>query len=207
MPYANLEERRQYQRRYYKRYPEKFKMRCIHNKRKTYCNQCGGGGLCEHKKRRNSCSVCSPGTRTKCPHGKFKWNCDDCGGLKRCEKHGRDARTCRICFPKSWAQRILSRHRQDARKGGYLAPKITPKELLELLNKSLNCCGCGTLLNYKTVGFDAPCLHHNHDTGEVVGFSHRECNSLEGQLQKLGNRLPTFIKNFFPHLVKETGEQ
>jgi Recombination endonuclease VII len=138
--------------------------------------------------------------RTKCPHGKFKWNCEDCGGLKRCEMHKRVARTCRICYPKFWAQRILSRHRQDARRLGYAPPNITAKKLLKLLEKSPNCCGCDAPLDYQASGFNAPCLHHNHETGEVVGFAHRECNSLEGQLQKLGVRLPIFLKNFFPQV-------
>lgn len=139
--------------------------------------------------------------KVRCPHGRYKWNCDDCGGLKRCEKHGRVARTCRICFPKHWAQRILSSHRQNARKGKYAATQITPAKLLKILKTSPSCCGCGAPLNYEAVGFEAPCLHHDHNTGEVVGFAHRECNSLEGQLKKLGTRLPTFLKNFFPGLV------
>jgi hypothetical protein len=136
--------------------------------------------------------------RTKCEHGKFKWNCLPCGGLKLCEKHKRVARTCRICYPRFWAQRILSRHKQDARKGGYKATSITPQDLLRLLESYPNCCGCGAFLDYNAVGgFNAPCLHHNHETGKVIGFAHRECNSLEGQLRKLGGRLPVFLKNFF----------
>lgn len=139
--------------------------------------------------------------RTRCEHSKFKWNCELCGGLKRCERHGRVARTCRICFPRLWAQRILSRHRQDARKGGYAPTKISVENLLKLLAESPNCCGCGEPLNYAGVGFKAPCLHHNHDSGDAVGFCHRECNSLEGQLRKLEDRLPVFLKNFFGIMV------
>jgi Recombination endonuclease VII len=138
-----------------------------------------------------------PQKRAKCEHNKFKWNCDECGGQKRCELHGRVARTCRICHPEWWAVRILSRQKRDARAGNYTPAKATPKQLLELLRNTPNCCGCGAPLDYRASGFEAPCLHHDHTTGEVIGFAHRECNALEGQLKKLGERLPVFLKNFF----------
>jgi hypothetical protein len=140
--------------------------------------------------------------RKKCEHKKLKWNCDECGGLKRCELHGRVARTCRICHPEWWVIRILSRHKRDAKAGGYAQTKINPQQLLELLRNTPNCCGCGAPLDYSASGFAAPCLHHNHETGEVIGFAHRECNSLEGQLAKLGSRLPIFLRNFFSEVVR-----
>lgn len=139
--------------------------------------------------------------RTKCEHGKFKWNCDPCGGLKRCEKHGRVMQSCRICHPKLWAQRILTTLKRLSRKSGHAGPTLTPPQLLKMLESSPICCGCNAPLDYNAVGWCAPCLHHNHETGEVIGFAHRECNSLEGQLQKLGTRLPIFLKNFFPTQV------
>jgi hypothetical protein len=195
---------------------------CKHNKRQTICKECHGGHICVHNKKRSCCRFCAPqnfckhdkrkgvciecGLGSICEHKKQRYTCRICGRNAVCN-HGRSRRACRECFPRSWAVRVLSKTATDARRKGYATVKISPEELLSFIDNSPLCCGCEGFLDYKTKGFYAPCLHHNHKTGEFIGFAHRECNALEGQLQKLGSRLPIFIKNFFPYLAKETGEQ
>lgn len=34
-------------------------MRCLHNRRRAQCKECGGSSICEHDKRRGECKVCS----------------------------------------------------------------------------------------------------------------------------------------------------
>lgn len=214
-------KRAEYHKNYYVAHPERFNIRCIHGVKKTRCRLCGGS-FCEHNILRSECRICSP--RNFCEHNRRKYACADCGGGSMCEhkkqrsnckicgrnavcKHGWVSRTCRECFPRAWAVRILSRTAKDARRGNYAAIKASPEEVLSLLGKSPLCCGCDQPLNYTIRGFRAPCIHHNHETGELIGFAHRECNMLEGQLQKLGERLPNFIKNFFPRLMEKTEEK
>jgi group I intron endonuclease len=40
--------------------------RCIHDRRRTACKDCGGGSICEHNKQRNHCKVCNPTTCELC---------------------------------------------------------------------------------------------------------------------------------------------
>lgn len=190
---------------------------CIHGRRLTVCIPCKGKFTCEHGKRKDSCISCKPksycvhgrrkyickdcGGKGICKHGRTRQNCAPCGGASVCVTHKRQGRSCRECFPLAWAKRKLSAIARGCRQGGYLKPQITAKEILKLIEEKPFCCGCGDKLNYDLRGFEAPCLHHNHSTGEVIGFAHRECNSLEGQLSKLGTRLSTFLKNFFPELI------
>jgi hypothetical protein len=189
---------------------------CEHNRLRTTCIPCKGGGVCSHDKKRDNCRICSPqsfcehnrrkgtckdcGGGSMCEHGRQRSNCKNCGGSAVCILHGRTNRSCRLCFPKSWAVRILSANRANAKRAGYCPPVVTAEDILILIDKSPLCCGCEEVLDYSQTGFKAPCLHHNHETGEVVGFAHRECNSLEGQLQKLGHKIPIFLKNFFPQV-------
>ena len=35
--------------------------KCEHGRQRTYCKDCGGGGLCEHGRRRNTCKECGDG--------------------------------------------------------------------------------------------------------------------------------------------------
>ena len=69
--------------------------KCPHgNKNKSYCKDCGGGGLCEHNKRKPRCKDC--GGSVLCEHRKRREYCKDCGGGAYCE-HGRQKGTCPEC--------------------------------------------------------------------------------------------------------------
>ncbi len=69
-------------------------VKCIHGKRKTYCKECGGGGLCEHDKPKHYCIEC--GGKCLCEHGKRKYRCKDCGGSEICE-HSKNKFDCLEC--------------------------------------------------------------------------------------------------------------
>ena len=67
---------------------------CIHNKRKSRCNVCGGSEICEHRKIKSRCNVCG-GTEI-CEHSKVKSQCKDCMGSEICEHNRRKSR-CKNC--------------------------------------------------------------------------------------------------------------
>ena len=52
--------------------------KCEHNKRKTYCKECGGSSYCEHGKLKQNCKEC--GGSGICEHNKRKTYCKECGG-------------------------------------------------------------------------------------------------------------------------------
>ena len=69
--------------------------RCIHDRVRYHCVDCGGAGICIHKKRRRRCRECGTGNDL-CSHGREKYNCVECGGTSICE-HGKRRRRCVEC--------------------------------------------------------------------------------------------------------------
>jgi hypothetical protein len=103
-----------------------------------------------------------------------------------------------VCDPLGAAKRRLAVCKGDARRGGYVPPRITAEELLKLKNESLICVGCEDPLDWDNY----PHLHHDHRTGEVLGFCHPMCNQAEGMLGKMTSEgRKAFIKNFFPEVI------
>lgn len=75
--------------------PKKYKYyKCIHDKRKTRCKDCGGSELCIHERLKNTCKEC--GGKSICEHGNYKPNCKDCGGSQICE-HNISRYYCKDC--------------------------------------------------------------------------------------------------------------
>jgi hypothetical protein len=68
--------------------------KCIHNKRKQLCKECGGISLCEHNKVKFACKQCN-GTSI-CEHNKVKSKCLDCGGSNYCV-HLKQKTSCLEC--------------------------------------------------------------------------------------------------------------
>jgi hypothetical protein len=64
---------------------------------------------------------------------------------------------------------------------GYAPPIITPEELVQLRQETQVCALCPESLDWS--GEKPPCLHHNHETGKVIGFVHPRCNIIEGRGQ------------------------
>lgn len=104
--------------------------------------------------------------------GELKIFCRDCKGNQICDC-GIQRSKCRECRPLSWAKDILRQHKRRALKENYKPPAITAEELLKLPRDVCWFCG-GLLVELKY------CLHHDHSTGVVYGYSHTECNKIEG---------------------------
>ena len=75
--------------------------KCEHNRRRTICIECGGGGICEHNRQRSRCRECGGGSI--CKHNKRKSRCRECGGSEICE-HNRERSQCRECGGSSFCQ-------------------------------------------------------------------------------------------------------
>ena len=56
--------------------------KCVHNKIKYRCIECGGSAICEHNIRKDTCRICGNG---HCKHNKQKHQCVECGGSSICE--------------------------------------------------------------------------------------------------------------------------
>jgi hypothetical protein len=67
---------------------------CIHGRRKTYCKECGGSEICIHNKQKSNCKECS-GSQI-CIHNKSKSTCKECGGSQICI-HNKLKSTCKEC--------------------------------------------------------------------------------------------------------------
>ena len=52
MPHIDKEKRKEYNKLYYE------KNKCIHNKTKSRCKDCGGSRLCIHDRRKEACKEC-----------------------------------------------------------------------------------------------------------------------------------------------------
>jgi hypothetical protein len=63
----------------------------------------------------------------------------------------------------------------------------TPHSLIRQMMQRKDCVLCGELLEWKFGPGKTPHLHHNHNTGEIYGFSHPRCNpnALENHIWKL----------------------
>jgi len=70
------------------------KYRCLHNRNKYKCKDCGGGGICQHQRVRSRCKDC--GGSEICQHQRRKSQCKDCGGAGICQHH-RQRSQCKDC--------------------------------------------------------------------------------------------------------------
>ena len=75
--------------------PKKRKQsRCIHNKQKAQCKECGGSAICIHNKQKSTCKEC--GGSEICIHNKQKAQCKECGGSAICI-HNKHKSICKEC--------------------------------------------------------------------------------------------------------------
>jgi hypothetical protein len=63
-----------------------FPKKCVHNKVKYTCVECGGKGICLHKKNRAYCKECKGSSI--CEHGHSKYACrvEPCNYIKKKKK-------------------------------------------------------------------------------------------------------------------------
>ena len=148
---------------------------CQHSKLRHTCKKCGGISVCEHGRLRSQCIEC--GGSQVCEHKRQRITCKECGGKHICE-HNRMRIRCWLCEPLSYARLVLARVTRNAKKLDYAVPTATPDEVCQFIRESKQCTLCFGSLDWE--GKRPPDLHHNHETGLVIGFSHRRCNTTEG---------------------------
>lgn len=83
---------------------------------------------------------------------------------------------------------ILCASRNDARKRQYspINPNIPHAAIRRLMDEP-NCERCGEPLKWEFGVGKTPHLHHNHETGEPIGFTHPVCNprAMENEIDRL----------------------
>lgn len=155
--------------------------------------------LCLHGKTRSDCMTCC--NASICPHKRSRYDCRKCGGTSLCA-HDKRRHSCWECSPLTRIQGLLSASKSSAKTRGYKPPHITAQEYLNLLRSSKVCAACGEPLNADS---RRPHLHHNHDTGEVLGFVHSFCNNAEGYLRKIRPKaLKQYMLTLFPEIFEKT---
>ncbi len=70
------------------------KYKCPHNRQRSRCKECGGGGICSHNKVRNRCKEC--GGSSICIHNRQRQTCKECGGSGICS-HNKRRSVCKDC--------------------------------------------------------------------------------------------------------------
>jgi hypothetical protein len=110
MPQIISEERKAYNKAYYllNKDKNKDKYKCVHNRQKSQCKECGGTSICEHKRDKSKCKDC--GGSQICEHKREKSSCKECGGSQIC-KHKRVKSACKECGGVS----ICEHNRQKSR--------------------------------------------------------------------------------------------
>jgi hypothetical protein len=69
--------------------------KCLHNRRKTRCYECGGNSICPHNRRKTRCHECGGGSI--CHHNRQKSRCHECGGGSICQ-HLKVRSRCHECL-------------------------------------------------------------------------------------------------------------
>ena len=86
--------------------------------------------------------------------------------------------TCRARLP-------IYSSKHNAKKRGYKPiDPFTPHSLIRKMMEE-NCVLCGEALVWTFGRMKTPHLHHNHETGKVIGFAHPKCNLFELQQRVL----------------------
>lgn len=83
---------------------------------------------------------------------------------------------------------ILISSLQGAKKYGHLPiAQDTPHASIRALMEEPNCERCGAPLAWEFGLWKTPHLHHNHETGEPLGFTHPVCNprAMENEIDRL----------------------
>jgi hypothetical protein len=83
---------------------------------------------------------------------------------------------------------LVTHSRIVATKLGYAPiPSNTPHSVIRKLMDEPNCERCRQPLMWELGNHKTPHLHHDHETGEIYGFTHPKCNprALEDEIERL----------------------
>jgi hypothetical protein len=167
------------------------------------CPDCGAKLVMHSSKSRGNgcCGECStkkvrllyghaPAARQKAGQG-YSFPCG-CGGVLPNE--ARKGNQLAVWTGFNWwcrVSHILSQSRNEARRWKHRAiSPDTPHWIIRQLMLQTHCERCGQPLSWRQFGNGrTPHLHHNHETGEIYGFTHPVCNprALEREIQRLRN--------------------
>lgn len=123
---------------------------CVHNRQKIHCKDCGGSGICEHNCRKSTCKNC--GGSQICVHNRIKRTCKDCGGSSICE-HNRVKLRCRECGDviRKIITRFINISKTTDKKNNRLdIVNFIDRDFCKLLIEESNskCCYCSIKLDY-----------------------------------------------------------
>jgi hypothetical protein len=112
-----------------------------------------------------------------------------CGCSGILPKQRRQPNKFAVAVSSNWACRaaiILKNSKFHAKKYKPMDSN-TPHSLIRELMEEPNCERCGQPLKWELGVGRTPHLHHDHDTGEIYGFTHLRCNSqaLENEIERL----------------------
>ena len=133
--------------------------KCIHNRRRYDCVECGGAGICSHKMRRSRCAEC--GGKELCSHGNKKGDCVDCGGSQICE-HDKRRRRCVECNGAAICEHNKNRQNCVQCKGSLICVHDRKKSRCKICDGSELCKSplCETRGIKKYNGYCLPCCIH-----------------------------------------------
>ena len=133
--------------------------KCIHNRRRYDCVECGGAGICSHKMRRSRCAEC--GGKELCSHGNKKGDCVDCGGSQICE-HDKRRRRCVECNGAAICEHKRNKQHCVECKGSLICIHDKMKARCKICDGSQLCKSplCETRGIKKYNGYCLPCCIH-----------------------------------------------
>lgn len=148
-----------------------YNYKCIHNRQRHNCRECGGSSFCEHDRRRGRCR--------------------ECNGVGICS-HGRQKETCRKCGDvlQKTIERIYRASKfADKKYNRFDIVNFIDRDFCQLLIEESNdkCCYCLVELEYVEY---VPTLlsieRINNDIGHIKGNVKIAC--LSCNQKKMGNR-------------------
>jgi hypothetical protein len=153
--------------------------KCIHNRRRYDCVECGGAGICVHKMRKSRCTEC--GGKELCSHGNQKGDCVYCGGSSICE-HDKRRRRCVECNGAAICEH--NKHRQNCVqcKGSLICVHDKKKSRCKICDGSELCKSplCETRGIKKYNGYCLPCcIHLCPDIDVSRNFKTKETNVVD----------------------------
>ena len=133
--------------------------KCIHNRRRYTCVECGGSAICEHGKRKSRCTEC--GGKGLCSHGNQKGDCVDCGGSQICE-HNKRKRRCVECNGAAICEHKRNKQHCVECKGSSICVHDKMKARCKICDGSQLCKSqlCETRGIKKYNGYCLPCCIH-----------------------------------------------
>jgi len=136
------------------------KSKCVHDRRKSICKDCGGDGICIHNRQKYQCLDC--GGSSFCQHNIYKYRCIDCGGSSICI-HNKRKDNCKLCSDPidiTIKQMINHSKQKDKKYNRYdetnFVDYLFLKNLIDNSNNKCYYCQC-----------DLQYIHYNHTLGTI----------------------------------------